>query len=69
MDGKIHENQKEYDQIRDEFMKAGGYQIIRVTNEDIFDNTEFVLNKILEYKNSPLSSGRGVGGEGSSSER
>ena len=45
-------------------MKAGGYQIIRVINEDIFDNTEFVLNKILEYKNSPLSSWRGVGGEG-----
>jgi len=61
LDGKIHENQKEYDEIRDEFMKAGGYKVMRVTNDEVFDNTESVLNKIIQYKFSPLPLGEGSG--------
>jgi len=35
LDGKIHENQKEYDKIRDEIISSHNIYVIRVLNEDI----------------------------------
>jgi leucyl-tRNA synthetase len=46
LDGKIHENQKEYDQARDYIIKKLGYKIIRFSNEDIFVHPEYVLKNI-----------------------
>lgn len=34
---------------------------MRVTNDEIFDNTEFILNKIIQCKFSPLPLGEGLG--------
>jgi len=50
LDGKIHDDRKEYDQIRDEIIGKYGVKILRVKNEDIDNNIEKVINKIL----SPL---------------
>ncbi len=47
LDGKVHENQKEYDERRDEYFVNEDYQIIRFKNEEILENTEVVVNQIL----------------------
>lgn len=49
VDGKIHEDQKEYDLGRDYIIKELGFNILRFTNEEIFNYTEYVLKKIKEY--------------------
>jgi len=47
-DGKIHDNQKEYDQLRDWIIHELGYKVLRFTNEEILSETEKVLEKIKE---------------------
>lgn len=61
LDGKIHEKQKEYDEVRDEIITNYGVTIIRVSNEDVFENTTKVLEKILNFIPSPLRRGLGWG--------
>ena len=48
IDGGIHniEDQKAYDEIRDDMLKAWGYKILRVTTADIYNNMSGVLNRI-----------------------
>jgi len=48
VDGPVHETQKEYDQLRDEELLALGYQVVRFKNEEILDDLDMVLKKILE---------------------
>lgn len=50
IDGKIHQlpENKESDQIRAEWLESKGYKVIRFTNEQVLNDTEYVLNKILE---------------------
>ena len=45
-DGPIHLLKEDYDNNRDEVLKALNLKIIRFTNEEIFNNTLEVLNKI-----------------------
>ena len=46
LDGKIHDDQKDYDQSRDYIINELGYQVLRFSNEDIFEHLEYVLKII-----------------------
>jgi len=48
VDGGIHETQKEYDAEREEYLKALGFRIVRFTNEEVTNNLNGVLQKIVE---------------------
>ena len=64
VDGEIHVTQKEYDEGRTYELNELGYSVIRFTNKEVFENTEFVLQSIKDALASitPLSR-RGAGGE------
>ena len=38
IDGKIHDNQKEYDAEREKILTDMGYKVIRFTNEEVLNN-------------------------------
>ena len=46
VDGESHKFSKERDQERDDYFKAKGYEILRVKNEEVLENTDNVLEKI-----------------------
>ncbi|RIK22424.1 MAG: methionine synthase, partial [Chloroflexi bacterium] len=64
IDGDIHDipDQMEYDQIREEELRALDLTIIRFRNERIMNDLMQVLEEIASYLPSPI--GRGAGGEG-----
>ncbi|RCX18262.1 very-short-patch-repair endonuclease [Anaerobacterium chartisolvens] len=57
VDGSIHEQdeRKEYDSIREEVIKAHGIRIIRFTNEEIIEDINNVLKRLLEFLESESS--------------
>jgi len=55
LDGKIHENQKEYDGLRSELIKQLGIRVIRFNNEEIINRTVETLKKLKECLIKPLS--------------
>ena len=67
IDGSYHDEleQEKYDVARTEYLTELGYKLIRFTNEEIVNDINAVVEKIKEVlKNtSPLSLGRGEGGE------
>ena len=67
MDDSIHNKaeQKKRDQERDAIMKQHNINVIRFTNDDIFEKVEEVIQTIIDISNqSPLATEwRGVGGE------
>jgi very-short-patch-repair endonuclease len=48
VDGEIHQQQQEYDRERDCFLISQGIQILRVTNEQVIQNLQDVLERIVE---------------------
>ena len=46
VDGKIHDKQKDYDEMRDRELGALGLKVIRFTNAEVVANIEGVLGKI-----------------------
>jgi len=48
VDGPVHENQKEYDQHREDDLLGMGYRIIRFTNDEVLESQTEVLKKILQ---------------------
>ncbi len=48
IDGKIHDNQIEYDTERDKVLSARGLRLLRIKNEEIRDNIDRVLKRILQ---------------------
>lgn len=48
LDGPEHEVHKDKDAIRDELLKACGYQVFRISNEDLGNPTSISLNKIKD---------------------
>jgi very-short-patch-repair endonuclease len=48
IDGKIHENQVEYDAQRDKVLSARGLRLLRIKNEEIRENIDKVLKRILQ---------------------
>jgi len=61
LDWKIHENQKEYDEIRDEIISKYWVRILRVNNDEIINDLEKVIEKIVLLL-SPLGGKVGIGG-------
>jgi very-short-patch-repair endonuclease len=68
LDGDYHnsQDQKEYDEGRTYELSELDIKIIRFNNEEVLWETEKILEAIrcFSESQSPLSSGRGVGGEG-----
>lgn len=48
VDGAVHQNQVEYDQVREEYLQAAGYHMLRFKNDEILDDIEHVLDVILQ---------------------
>lgn len=48
VDGKIHQFQKEYDELRSYRLNELGYRVIRFTNEEVTYNPQKVANSIKE---------------------
>ncbi len=48
IDGKIHERQKDYDELRTYIMNTIGIKVIRFKNEEVENNFENVLSKITK---------------------
>ena len=46
IDGKIHERQKDYDEIRTYIMNTMGIKVIRFKNEEIENNCENIVSKL-----------------------
>jgi len=46
VDGKVHDSQQEYDRYRDEFLQSIGIYTLRIKNEDVLNNIEFVKEMI-----------------------
>lgn len=67
VDGEYHndEEQKKYDDARTEYLSTLGYRVIRFTNTEVEKNTDSVLKRIKDElsASTPLSGGRGAGGE------
>jgi very-short-patch-repair endonuclease len=58
IDGRIHQFQKEYDQMRTARFHELGYKIVRFTNDEVIVNPELVFSKIkniLDEKENPIS--------------
>ena len=51
VDGGIHEMQKEQDAERDTHLISRGFRILRVTNDEVNNDIQGVLRKILENLN------------------
>lgn len=73
IDGKIHENQKEYDEARTFIINDLGYTVMRFSNEQVLNNFSKIKEslsplkrrKALKTINSPSPcNGEGVGGWG-----
>ena len=48
VDGAIHQSQVDYDQARDDFLRARGLSILRFSNQDVERQIDIVLAAILE---------------------
>src|SRR5215207_4669391 len=46
LDGSQHLEQQDYDEERTKYLEAHGYRVLRFWNNDVMNNTEFVLQVI-----------------------
>lgn len=53
LDGGQHQERLEYDELRTEFLKQQGWQVLRFWNNDVMNNLEGVLTVIAEHLRSP----------------
>ena len=58
IDGSQHLSRtgKEHDSVRDRFLQAQGFRILRFNNVDALENTDGVLQEIFKNLVNPLSS-------------
>lgn len=72
VDGGIHLDQVEYDEGRTFMLEDIGYRVIRFTNDEVIEKTDWVIEEITKELSKELDSpkssgspllGRGVGGE------
>lgn len=54
VDGYVHEMKKSHDRERDCFLRQHGFHILRLCNEDVRQNLEGILEKLLEFLSTPL---------------
>lgn len=66
IDGGQHSEQAEKDKVRDAFLRSQGFTVLRFWNNEVFENTQGVLERVLDYcnKNSPHPSPSPARGEG-----
>jgi len=55
VDGEIHDTQREYDLVRQEFLEELGYKVLRFKNEEVINNIKKVLETIRSFKNTFLN--------------
>jgi len=57
VDGKIHDQQKDYDELRDFIMNELGFSVLRIKNEEIYENIDEVVGRIraATHRNPPLT--------------
>ncbi|MBN2402192.1 MAG: DUF559 domain-containing protein [Spirochaetes bacterium] len=48
IDGKVHDRQKEYDEIRQQLIEERGIKFIRITNEEVNKDINILFSKISE---------------------
>ena len=48
IDGGIHEQQKDYDELRTKIINQYGIKVIRFTNEEVINKSDWVLQKLKE---------------------
>ena len=63
LEGPIHEEkaQQEYDLVREDVIRQQGIRLLRFTNEEVVNELERVLSKIIEALETPLPKGEGQG--------
>ena len=55
VDGSQHaEHQRDHDEVRDAWLSRRGYRVLRFWNVDVLQNTESVLDSILDALGGPL---------------
>lgn len=47
IDGLTHDARVEHDRKRDAFIRAQGYRVVRLCNDNVYDNLEGVMWKIM----------------------
>ncbi|MCK6691551.1 MAG: DUF559 domain-containing protein [Thermoanaerobaculia bacterium] len=47
IDGNIHDYQPEYDQLRTDYLKVFGFEVVRFQNTDVLNRMESVLSKLI----------------------
>lgn len=55
VDGEIHTKQTEYDQARTEQLESFGCQVLRVSNEQVLNDLQYVLKHIAQTTKTELS--------------
>jgi len=63
IDGGIHEEQKDYDKLRDQIINHHGIRVLRFSNEDVIKNMDNVIKQILSDPTLPSPHWRGTKGE------
>jgi very-short-patch-repair endonuclease len=53
LDGGQHQEQVAYDEARTVFLRAQGWEVLRFWNNEVLENLEGVLAKIVEHLESP----------------
>jgi len=48
IDGKVHDRQREYDELRQTLIEEKGYRFVRVTNEEVNMDITILLNRIKD---------------------
>ncbi len=48
IDGGIHEQQKDYDELREHIISACDINVIRFTNEEVMNNRDWVVKRLKE---------------------
>jgi len=54
VDGEIHQYQTEEDELRQKFLESCGFRVIRFTNEDVLENMDYVIKKIVNAIQTPI---------------
>ena len=57
IDGNVHKEQKEYDEIRDEALEEYGIQVLHITNDEILNTPKDAKNKMKKFLLSPPDKG------------
>jgi very-short-patch-repair endonuclease len=49
IDGRIHDKQKDYDELRQELIASKGIKFVRVTNDEVNSDVNVLLDRIMSF--------------------